>query len=74
MKNSDNNPVNGNGTTVHLAFLSGGPFDSLLEQIARARVSPSSFSNQLPVNAAETSASEEARPSPAQELVLANER
>lgn len=57
MKNYDNSSVNAIGTAAHLGFLTGGPLDSLLEQLAGTRVLPSPVTAPLPVIAADCDAS-----------------
>jgi hypothetical protein len=73
MKNYDNSPMNGTDNTARLTFLTGGPLDSLLAQLAGARVSPPPVTAQLPVTDTDRSdASKPERPTPTRSLVLAN--
>jgi len=57
MKHSQDEPVNEwNTTTARLGFLTGGPLDSLLEQLAGSGASRPSAVLQTPVTAIATNA------------------
>jgi hypothetical protein len=59
MKNQENSPVNEwNGTTAQLSYLTGGPLDSLLAQLAGNGVSPPAVDAPLPEITAASDASE----------------
>ena len=63
MKNPENETVNEwNRTAARLDYLTGGPLDSLLAQLAGSGVSPPAVTAQLPGIAPDNNASKTAEP------------
>lgn len=65
MQNYENSPVNEwNAATARLGYLTGGPLDSLLGQLARAGAAPPTVTAQAPEVTSIKDAPETAGPAP----------